>query len=149
MLEPISIFLIIFFVFLFTSLITLSYCIPLHKKHQQVSNSVVNYNSTCTKYVYRLPMNKAEIERQLSLQPTTLDPCCHYDKDTAILTLSEQSPSISKISYQVSIQECPDFSIVRLKQIRQIGKGYIYLKLNPFFVEKMDAEIIPYSMYGI
>lgn len=52
--------------------------------------------------------------------------------------------------YRFIIVEYDGFSILRLDQVPLIGmQGYVPIKLNPFLVSKINAEIIPFSEYGI
>lgn len=56
----------------------------------------------------------------------------------------------SNVTYELVIDECDEFSILRVNQISIITmQSHIPYQMNPFWVKKLDAEIIPFAKFGI
>lgn len=134
--------------FFFLILMTvLGSILSLYKNHHKVTGSVVNYDSFMRKFVYKVYMSREEIIDTLKVKNDLDDLSCTFDFERSAVLFSEYG---SSREYYFDIQECDGFSILRLDQVPLIGmQGYVPIKLNPFLVSKINAEIIPFSEYGI
>ena len=145
--EPVYFLIISICVILFALLYTLFVFVPNYKRHRQVSGSVVNHNSSFTKFVFHIPMTKEEICTLLSRPFSIGNLSTRFNAEGSELTFWDLH---GEYTFYVNIQQCTEFSILRLNWKRTIrGRTTFYLQINPFFVEHLDAEIIPYNMYGI
>ena len=50
------------------------------------------------------------------------------------------------IKYYFHVYEHDDYSLLMLEQASKFG-NYLQYKLNPFFVNKLNAEIVPFSLH--
>ena len=73
-----------------------------------------------------------------------------FEKNTVTFTdLSYLNPSMVRKEYFYDIQEYDGFSILQLSVASIFSeRNNIWLKLNPFMVSKINAEIVPFSQYG-
>ena len=128
-------------------LLILGYLIPVFKNHNKTTGNVINYDSTMSKFVYRVNMSREEIIDTLNIKNNMDDLSCTFDFERSVILFSEYG---SSKEYFFEIQECDGFSIIRLTQVPFIGmQSYVPFKLNPFLVSKINAQIIPFSQYGI
>lgn len=126
--------------------IVLSIIIPVHKEHERATGHVVNYDPTMRKFVYKVYLSKEDILTALNTPHIADELTCLLDREQSTVVFSEYG---SHIEYWFAIQESEGFSIISLHQIPFITMGsYIPLKLNPFMVQKLKAEIVPFSQYG-
>ena len=137
--------------------------LPMHKKHEEATGGVINYNPTMSKFVYKVYMSEEEIIRSLKILNVQDELSCsfNYERNTVIF-----SNLCYKYEYFYEIQEYDGFSILKLSRasfsLTELKpswakyrnyyyahpKGDINYKLNPFMVRKINAEIIPFSQYG-
>ena len=137
-------FAIFFFVILIP--LVLGIIIPIDKKHRSVTGGIINYDSTMRKFVYKINLSYQQVVDLLNEKNDVDELSCTFDFDRAIIRFSEYG---SHREYYFQIQECSDFSILRLEQVELIGmQSQIPYKLNPFFVSKLQAEIVSFSQYG-
>lgn len=110
-----------------------------------------------TKFVYKVHMSREEIISSLKIMNVKDELSCTFDfeKNTVIFTDILTSYVYKGINreYFYEIQECDGFSILKLSLVssllnRQNDRTGIPLKLNPFMVSKINAEIAPFSQYG-
>ena len=98
------------------------------------------------KYVYKVYMSKEEIIYKLQNSAVIDELSCDFDLERSVIKFSEYG---SNREYYFQILEYNEFSVLRLEQVALIGmSSHIPLKLNPFLVSKLQAEIIPFSQYG-
>ena len=98
------------------------------------------------KYVYKVYLTKAQIIYELQNTTDIDELSCKVDHERSVIKFSEYG---SNREYYFQIQECDGFSMLKLEQVALIGmQSDIPLKLNPFLVSKLHAEIIPFSQYG-
>lgn len=136
----ISIFVIIIF-------IDLGIILPIYKSHRKATGGIINYDASMRKFVYGINLSRDDIIHSLSLKNVFDELYCTFDFDESMIRFSEEN---SHRDYYFQIQECNGFSILRLKQVALIGESSLVpYKLNQFMVSKLQAEIIPYSLYGI
>lgn len=137
-------FTIFFFVILVP--LVLGIIIPIYKSHNKVTAGIINYDSTMRKFVYKVNLSRENIIKLLKIKNAVDSLSCTFDFDKSVIKFSEYG---SNIKYYFQVQECNDFSILRLEQVALIStQSHIPYKLNPFIVSKLQAEIIPYSQYG-
>ena len=140
--------LLFFAIFFFMILIplVLGIIIPVYKKHSSVTGGIINYDSTMRKFVYKINLSYQQAVDLLSLKNDVDELSCTFDFEKAIIRFSEYG---SHRDYYFQIQECSDFSIIKLEQVELIGmSSHVPYKLNPFIVSKLQAEIVPFSQYG-
>lgn len=139
---------LLFAIFFFLILILLIFgmIIPIYKSHKKATNGVINYDDAMQKFVYKVPFSGKEIIHLLKTRNVEDELTCTLDFDKSIIDFSEYG---SARKYYFCIQDCNGFSILRLEQAELIGtQSYIPYKLNAFMVKKLQAEIIPFSLYG-
>ena len=139
---------LIFSAFFFLILIplVLAIIIPVYKNHHKTTRNVINYDSMMRKYVYKVYMSKEEIISKLKNTTDIDELSCDFNHERSVIKFSEYG---SSREYYFKIHECDGFSILRLEQVELLGmSSYIPLKLNPFLVSKLRAEIIPFSQCG-
>ena len=140
--------LLIFALFFFVILtpLVLGILIPIYRDHNKVTGGIINYDSTMRKYVYKIYLSNREIVNLLNTKNGVDELSCAFDFKKSIIRFSEYG---SHRDYYFSVQECGDFSILRLEQVSSIGmRSHVPYKLNPFIVSKLQAEIVPFSQYG-
>lgn len=138
------VFLIFFFAFLIP--LVLGIIIPVYKSHYKATGSIINYDTTMRKFVYKVNLSSEDIINLLKIKNDIDELSCTFDFDKSVIRLSDYG---SYRDYYFQVQECNGFSILRLEQVTLIGmSSHIPYKLNPFMVRKLQAEIIPFSQYG-
>ena len=137
-------FALFFFVILIP--LVLGIIIPIYKDHSKVTGGIINYDSTMRKFVYKINLSSQEIIDLLNTKNDFDKLSCAFDFEKSVIRISEYS---SYRDYYFKIQECSDFSILRLEQVALLGmKSSVPYKLNPFIVSKLQAEIVPFSQYS-
>lgn len=137
-------FAIFFFVILIP--LVLGIIIPIYKNHRNVTGGIINYDSSMRKFVYKINLSYQQAVDLLNTKNDVDELSCTFDFDKATIRFSEYG---SQRDYYFQIQECDSFSILRLEQVELIGmQSHIPYKLNPFLVSKLQAEIVPFSLYG-
>ncbi len=135
---------IFFFVFLIP--LVLGIIIPTYKSHYKVTGSIINYDSTMRKFVYKVNLSSEDIINLLKIRNDIDELSCTFDFDKSVIKFSDYG---SYGDYYFRVQECNGSSILMLEQVSLIGmSSNISYKLNPFMVRKLQAEIIPFSQYG-
>ena len=122
--------------------------ISVYKKHVQSTGDIVNYDAFMNKYVYKVPLTKAEIIGTLRIRNVADELSCTLDQERTVIVFSDYNDSIEYFFY---IQEQDGFSFLKLEQVRapvMKTQSYIPYKLNPFMVNKLRTEIIPFEQYG-
>lgn len=143
---------------------------PIYKKHEKATSGVVNYDCNMNKFVYKVYMSGEEIIRSLKIMNVQDDLSCKFNFKKNIIIFSDLG---HKEEFFYEIQEYDGFSILKLskaflielkplpfltrKNNAEIKYGNYYYtrrvgsicyRLNPFLVNKINAEIIPFSQYG-
>ena len=118
------------------------------KKHYQSTGDIVNYDAFMNKYVYKVPMIKSEIISTLNVRNVADELSCTLDLERAVMVFSDYDDSLEYFFY---IQEQDGFSILMLEKVSapvMAARSYIPYKLNPFMVNKLQAEIVPFAQYA-
>ena len=140
---------ILFFVLFFCVIlipIVLGTIVPIYKKHSEATGSTINYDATMRRFIYRTQLTYEQIVDLLTMKSDTDELSCTFDFDKAIIRFSDYG---SYRDYYFQIQKYDNHSILRLEQVAPIGvQSHIPYKLNPFLVQKLQAEIIPFSQYS-
>ena len=137
-------FAIFFFVILIP--LVLGIVIPIYKEHSKVTVDVINYDSAMRKFVYKINLSSQEIIDLLNTKNDIDELSCSFDLEKSVIRFLEYG---SHRDYYFKIQECSDFSILRLEQVALLGmRSSVPYKLNPFIVNKLQAEIVPFSQYS-
>ncbi len=138
---------ILFYIFLFilVSVLALGTVIPMHKKHKEVSNGIINYDSVMRKFVYKVYLSRQEVITLLKSKNEIDELTCTFNDDETIIKISEYG---SNRKYYFQVQELNGFSLLKLEQVSVIGmQSRVPFKLNPFLVKKLNAEIVPFSQH--
>ena len=134
------------FFFLLLIPLVLATTIPIYKNHYKATNNVINYDSMMRKFVYKVCMSSEEIINELKNTSDIDELSCEFDHERSVIKFSEYG---SSREYYFKIHECNGFSVLRLEQVELLGmQSSVPLKLNPFLISKLQAEIIPFSLYG-
>ena len=137
-------FALFFFVILIP--LVLGIIIPIYKNHSKVTGGIINYDSTMRKFVYKINLSSQEIVDLLNTKNDIDELSCTFDFEKSVIRFSDYG---SHRDYYFKIQECSDFSVLRLEKVDLIGmQSHVPYKLNPFIVSKLQAEIVPFSQYG-
>lgn len=124
----------------------LSIVIPMYKNHQEVTGDIVNYDTTMRKFVYKTTLSGVEIISSLKARNVMDELTCSFDFNRSVIKFIDLD---SNGEYYFQIIEHNDYSVLRLEQVSLIGmSNHIPYKLNPFIVNKLNAEIISFSQYG-
>lgn len=135
------------FFFLFSIPLVLAVIIPVCQNHIKTTGNVINYDSMMRKYVYKIYMSREQFINTLKSTTAIDELTCDFDLERSVIKFSAYGSTSREYHFQ--IQECDGFSILRLEQVALLGmSSNIPLKLNPFLVSKLQAEIIPFSQYG-
>lgn len=137
-----------FAIFFFAILISLvlGTIIPTYKKHRNTTGGIINYDSAMRKFVYKINLSYQQAVDLLNTKNDVDELSCTFDFEKAIIRFSEYA---SHRDYYFQIQESSGFSILKLEQVKLIGmQSSVPYKLNPFFISKLQAEIVPFSQYG-
>ena len=98
------------------------------------------------KFVFKIHLARQEIIDLLGAENDIDDLSCTFDFEKSVVRISEYG---SHIDYFFQIQEGDVFSILRLEQVALFGmQSSIPFKLNPYIVNKLQAETIPFSQYS-
>ena len=138
-------FFVLFF-FLILTPIVLGNIIPIYKEHSKITGGIVNYDSTMRKFVFKINLSNQEVINLLNIKTDIDELSCTFDFEKSVIRFLEYG---SHRDYYFKIQECSDFSILRLEQVALLGmKSSVPYKLNPFIVSKLRAEIVPFAQYS-
>ena len=135
---------LLFFVLLLIAIIFGTY-IPAYQTYKNATGNIVNHDPTMQKFVYKVFLSKQQILDILSHTENTDLLYCHVDLEQSIIEFSDLT---YKDKFNFEILELNNFSVLRLNRILfQTSRGsLIVYKLNPFLVQKLNAEIIPYAL---
>ena len=137
-------FFALFFLFILIPLV-LGIIIPIYIIHHKATGSVINYDATKRKFVYKVNLTRNDIINRLKTQNDLDELACSFEFERSVVNFSEYG---SNREYYFHIQEYSGFSIIRLEQVALIGmQSQIPLKLNPFLVRKLNAQIVPFEEY--
>ncbi|MBQ8399273.1 MAG: hypothetical protein IJX08_04810 [Clostridia bacterium] len=126
--------------------LVLGIVIPIFKNHSNVSDGIVNYDAMMRKFVYKVPFSKQEILRILQEHRDVDELSCEFQMERSVVKISEY---YSNREYFFTVQECDGYSILRLDQVSSMSmQGHVPYKLNPFMVEKLNAQLLPFDQYG-
>ncbi len=138
-----------FFVALFVLLffiVFLGVILPVFKRHKEATGSIVNFNSSMTKFVYKVDFNSEKIIRSLQTQNIKDEITFCFNETNSIVTVSENDASQK---YCCTILEYEGYAILRLEKIHFLDmQSHIQYKLNPCIIRKLSAELVPFSEYG-
>ena len=138
-----------FFVALFVLLffiVFLGVILPVFKRYKEATESIVNFNSSMTKFVYKVYSDSEEIIRSLQARNVEDEITFCFNETNTIVTVSEYDASQK---YCCTILEYEGYAILRLEKIHFLDmQSYIQYKLNPCIIRKLSAELAPFSEYG-
>lgn len=141
-----EVFVLVLFFFVFLIPLVLGIIIPIYKNHSKVTNGIINYDSTMKIFVYKINLSNQQIVNLLNTKNEVDELSCTFDFEKSVIRFSDYG---SYRDYYFQVQECGDFSILRLVEVSLIeGSSLVSYKLNPFMVGKLQAEIVPFSQYG-
>ena len=90
-------------------------------------------------------MSKQDILNTLSTKAYTDELTCTLDLQESTILFSEYG---SSRKYSFEIIEYENSSILRLSQKSLMAmQSHIPYKLNPFLINKLDAQIVPFAEY--
>lgn len=126
--------------------IVLGSLIPIYKKHFKVTGNIINYDTMMQRFIYKVYMSEEEIINALKEQYETDELFCEFDFDKTIIKISQYYGETLEYFFEIKVLD--EYSILKLNRVTLIGmKSDIPFKLNPFFVKKLNAELIPYAQY--
>ncbi len=139
----------IFFVvmYLFVLTLVLAIVVPLYKNHIKVTKEIINYDNFMRCFVYKTYLSKDEIIKALQVINSADELKCDVNNEESTIVFSEYGASVR---YCFEVKQVEDFCVFKLEQISFVAtQGNISLKLNPFITKKLNAEMVPYSKYGV
>lgn len=117
--------------------------IPIYKEHRDATGSVINHDTFMRKFIYKVSLSRNEIMRILQVANARDNLSCFYDSSQSILTFSAP---LDHQRYLLQIDEYDSYCILKLENAaRIVMRSSIPMKLNPFFVAKLQAEPVPFS----
>ena len=120
--------------------------IPMYRSHKKVTGGMINYDSTMRKFVYKVNLPGDEMIDLLQKKNGADELSCTFDFARSVIKFSEYG---SSREYYFRVRECDSFSILRLEQVSLVGfQSQVPYKLNPFMIQKLQAELLPFSQYG-
>ena len=125
--------------------IVLGILVPVVKKHSKVSVAVVNHDSAMREYVYKVCMPSEKIVDALKQKNEWDEIWCDVDLSRSTIKLLKYGQSQE---YCFEIREFENYTILNLKSLNVIQNTMMY-ELNPFIVNKLNAEIIPFEQYKV
>ncbi len=125
--------------------LVLGILVPIVKKHRDASGSVMNHDSAMREYVYKVYMPKEKIIDTLKQKNEWDEVWCEVDLSRSIIKFSKYGASQE---YCFEIQEFENYSILKLKSLSVIQNIMVY-ELNPFIVNKLNAEVVPFEQYKV
>ena len=135
----------IFFLIILVPLV-LGFATPIYKKHHKATGGIINHDPAMRKFVYKIKHSGEDMIQLLKATNVHDELTCTVDFDRSVIRFSEFG---STVDYCFQIQKYNSFCILKLEQVALVGtKSAIPLKLNPFIVRKLQAEIVPFSQYG-
>lgn len=144
--EALVITIVAVIIMLLTLSVVFTYVIPLYQNNRKASGGITNHDSIGHKYVYKVYLSRDELIDRLNRRNVFDELTCELDLEYSTIRFSDDE---SNLKYIFQIQECHGFSIFRLEQSALIAmRSYIPFKLNPYMINKLEAEIIPFSLYG-
>jgi hypothetical protein len=97
------------------------------------------------KFVYKVSLTREDIINRLNTKNVMDELSCTFDFERSVARFSEFG---SYKEYYFYIEEYNGYSFLKLEEVALIGiKSSVPIKLNPFMVNKLQAEIIPFSQH--
>ena len=119
--------------------------IPMVNKHRRATSNIINYDLFMRKFIYKVPLHSEEITRLLLIKNITDDISCTYESTESTLKISVPCDSQT---YYLQIEEHDEYCILKLENAAKTTmRSAIPMKINPFMVDKLQAEPIPYSLF--
>ena len=144
--------LVFLFCWILSIFFEIKFILAMYEKHKRDMDNVINCDRKMSEFVYKVYMSKEEIINSLKIMNIKDELSCtfDFDKDTVLITdISRLGSSGPRKEYYYEIQEYSGFSILKLSVVSLFGdQKAIGLKLNPFLVSKINAEVVPFSQYG-
>ncbi len=103
-------FVLLFFVILIP--LVLGIIIPMYKNHIKATNGIINHDSAMRKFVYKINLSNQKIVNLLNTKNDVDELSCTFDFEKSVIRFSEYG---SHRDYYFQVQECGDFSILRLE----------------------------------
>lgn len=140
----------IFFVicfFLVSIPLVLAIVVSVYRNHIKATGNIINYDNFMKCFVYKTSLSKEEIIKALQVVNAADELKCDVDSEESTIVFSEYGESAK---YFFEVKPVEDFYILKLEQLSFVAtQSYISLKLNPFITKKLNAEVVPYSEYGV
>ena len=122
--------------------------IPVWRGNRRAEGGVVNHDELMTRFVFRVPMAPEAILPALTARNAADALRCTAEPGGMTLCISEEHGA--DVRYACSVQPCDGFCILRLTQTTTtLSRGLQAYRLNPFVMEKLQAEPLPYHLYWI
>ena len=138
-------FLLLFFVLL--CVLVLAIWIPVWRKNRRAEGGVVNHDAMMTRFVYRVPLPASEILPALTTANVQDMLRCSLEPDGRTLRMSMGHSE--DVLYRFTIEPRDGFCVLRLTQVSTVfAHGLQETMLNPFVMDKLHAEPLPYAQTG-
>ncbi len=139
--------LVVIFFFLVLIPLVLAIVIPVYKNHIKVTGNIINYDTHKRCFVYKTYLSREEILKALQIVNAADELKCVLNSQESTIVFSEYGASIK---YYFEVKQVYGFYIFKIEQIPYFAtNGYIPIKLNSFIVQKLSAELVPFSEYGM
>ena len=113
--------------------------------YRKTIQDAVNHNERLTSFLYRVRLPREEILRRLRTGSKSDQLSCAVDSEGCTVLFSHWHGA--SVRYLLTFQESEDGCLIWLDEVQRIQSGSASLRLNSFFIKKMNAEIIPYQEY--
>ena len=121
---------------------------PARKRYLETIQKAVNCNYNMQSLVYLVHLPQDEILRRLGTSSETDELECKLDAGTGTVIFSKRH-LVHEAEYQIAFEKRQEGILIRLTQSRgfQRRRGDISIRLNTYFIQKLDAEIVSYLDY--
>ena len=137
---------VFYIIFLFILLpLVLGGTIPIFKAHRESTGKTVNHDAFMRKFVYKINREPDDIISILRDCNEFDDLTFEFESDRSVVLISEYG---SHLKYMIRFRKIADYWILSLEQTELIGGSRIPYKLNPFMIQKLQAEIVPFDEFG-
>ena len=114
---------------------------------EDVTDGVVNHNSLMNKFVFKVNLTRDETIAILLTKCVKDTLTCTFDFDMSTIVFSD---FWDNEKYYLVISKCDKFSLLHLELVSfRARRSSIKYKITPFIVNKLNAEVVSFSEYGI
>ncbi len=133
--------------FVFLAFVVALILIPMYKSYRKTVENAVNHDPEYRTFVYKIAMTEKEIIHELSTKNHLDELRFDFDMEFGKYVVKISADGGQPIKYFYEILTRGDESLLRLTIAQTVVPKYssVAWKLNPFMIEKLNAEIVPFA----